>query len=457
MQIRTRLTYLFIIVVALILFISSIAIYFFSADYRKDDFYTRLSNKANNISKLLIEIEEVDATLLKTIEKDNPASLPEEKIIIYNYQDEVLYSSDENRTLNISPEILNKIRVEEEIRYKQGKYEVLGFLFADKFDRFVVVAAAVDIYGLKKLKNLRIVLSIVFGISIIFVFISGWIYSGRALKPISDVIEQVNNISITNLNVRVYEGNGKDEIAKLAHTFNKMLDRLESAFFMQKNLIANVSHELRTPLTAIIGQLEVAMMNERSNKEYKLAMNSALEDIKNLNQVSNKLLLLAQTSSETAAFNFLPIRIDDVIWQVRSELIRHNPEYRIKINLDEKLTDEKQLTIIGNKLLIKTCILNLIENGCKYNSKHELLINLTTKTNQIILQFIDEGIGIEPEDLVHIFEPFYRCNNALAIKGHGIGLSLVERILKLHGGNIEVSSKINQGTTFTISFPTPKF
>jgi len=457
MQIRKKLTYQFIVVVALILFLSSLAIYFFSADYRQEDFYNRLLNKANNTSKLLIEVEEVDANLLRRIEKDNPASLPDEKIIIFNYQDEVLYSSDEDHALKIDDVLLNRIRLSEEIRFRQGEYEVLGFLFTDKFDRFVVVAAAVDIYGLKKLKNLRIVLSIVFGMSIILVFISGWIYAGRALKPISRVIDQVNDITISSLNLRVYEGNGKDEIAKLANTFNKMLERLESAFKMQRNLIANASHELRTPLTAITGQIEVTLMNERTNEEYKNAITSALEDMRSLNSISNKLLLLAQTSSETSSFDFQPLRIDDVVWQARTELIKRNQNYRVNVSLNEELADAHQLTIIGNEQLIKTSMSNLIDNGCKYAPDHQVLVDISTKNNQLILQFIDHGIGIDSLDLKHIFEPFYRCKNALTIKGHGIGLSLVERIVKLHDGTMEVNSKIAEGTTFTISFPLQKF
>src|SRR5690606_36112016 len=128
---------------------------FLSADYRQDDFYNRLFNKATNTVKLLIEVEEVDADLLKRIDKDDPVSLPKEKIIIYNYKNETLYSSDEKRELKIDRELLDEIRLNGEFRYKQGEYQIIGFLFTDKYDRFAVIAGAVDIYGLKKLHNLR--------------------------------------------------------------------------------------------------------------------------------------------------------------------------------------------------------------------------------------------------------------------------------------------------------------
>ncbi|UXP32487.1 ATP-binding protein [Reichenbachiella agarivorans] len=452
MQIRNRLTYLFILVVAIILSLSSISIYFFSADYRRDDFYTRLLNKGTNIAKLLIEVEEVDANLLRKIEFDNPVNLPEEKIIIFNYQNEKLYSSDDEDLLGITPEMLDEIRLNEEIRFSKGQYEVLGFLFSDQYDRFVVFAAAVDIYGLKKLKNLQIVLLVVFGMSIVLVFISGWVFSGRVLKPISRVIEQVNDITITSLNLRVEEGNGKDEIAQLANTFNKMLDRLETAFKVQKNFIANASHELRTPLTAITGQLEVTLLKSRSNEEYLQSIQSALEDMKNLNNISNRLLLLAQTSSESQEVELKPLRIDDIVWQVRSELIKRNTTYQVDVSLDADLDDESQLTILGNEQLLKTAIINLMDNGCKYSPTHRVAISIEKDGDLLLLRFNDQGIGIDSNELKHVFEPFYRSKRAITYKGHGIGLSLVDRIIQLHKGRIEVESVLGQGTTFTIFF-----
>lgn len=452
MQIRRKLTYQFIVIVALLLLFSSCAIYFLSADYRQDDFYNRLFNKATNTVKLLIEVEEVDADLLKRIDKDNPVSLPKEKIIIYNYKNETLYSSDEKRELKIDRELLDEIRLNGEFRYKQGEYQIIGFLFTDKYDRFAVIAGAVDIYGLKKLHNLRNVLIAVCGIGILVMFLTGWIYAGRALKPISRVINEVDNISVTNLHQRVDEGNGQDEIAKLAATFNSLLDRLESAFKMQKNFIANASHELRTPLTAITGQLEVILMNERSAKVYRETIASVLEDIRSLNTTSNRLLLLAQASSESAASTLESLRVDDVIWQARNELIKRNPEYKVEVVMDENMDDHK-LTIPGNEQLVKTALLNLMDNGCKYSGEHEVKVTLKNTSTHFVVIFSDKGIGIEEKDLRNIFEPFYRARNVIRYKGHGIGLSLARRIVTLHKGEISVHSHPGEGSVFTVTFP----
>ncbi|MCK7462303.1 MAG: HAMP domain-containing protein [Sphingobacterium sp.] len=160
----------------------------------------------------------------------------------------------------------------------------------------------------------------------IIVFFAGRIFADRALQPVSNIIAQVNGISITNLNERIDEGNGTDELARLAGTFNGMLQRLESAFRIQKNFIANASHELRTPLTVISGQLEVILMKARENEEYRNTIISVLDDIKNLNNLSNRLLLLAQASSEIAEITFSPLRIDDTLWNARTEILKREKE-----------------------------------------------------------------------------------------------------------------------------------
>ncbi|HOX77030.1 MAG TPA: HAMP domain-containing sensor histidine kinase [Bacteroidales bacterium] len=453
MQIRARLTLQFITIVALTLLLAALAIYYFSEGHRKEDFFDRLNKKASNTAMLLIQFDEVDINLLKKMEADNPVSLPREKIIIYDYKDNIIYSTDEVSLFTIDKALLDNIRLNEEVRLKQGEYEILGFLFTHQYDRFVVIAGAVDIYGLKRMHNLRNILIIVVSISILLMLVSGWIYAGRALYPISRIISKGNEISITSLNLRLDEGNQKDEIAQLAGTFNKMLDRLETAFKSQKRFIANASHELRTPLTAITGQLEVLLMQDRTTEEYKRAVNSVLEDMKNLNSISNRLLLLAQASNDLSELNVKPIRIDETIWQCREELIRRNENNHIIVHLDNSLEDDAALTFMGDEQLVRTMIINLMDNGCKYSPDHTVEVTIGADQLQLLLTFTDRGIGIPEEDLAHVFEPFRRGQNAYPVKGHGIGLSLVERIVILHNGSIEVDSQPGEGTTFRVFLP----
>lgn len=457
MNIRAKLTLRFLSIVSLIFVLASVFIYGFMADYRKDSFYSRLLTKAESTAKLLIEVEEVDINLLKKIEKDNPTSLPNEKIIVYNKENEVLFSTDEENTLNPGKGILDSIRQKNEIRYTKGEYEIAGFSFRNRQDGLVVIAGATDIYGKSRMQYLKTTLLIVNVVSFLLFFITGWFFSGQALSPIQDVMNQVDKISLNKLNLRVNEGNGADEIARLAKTFNRMLERLELAFKIEKNFIANASHELRTPLTAITGQLEVNLMKERTAEEYKDVFQSVYDDIKNLNLVANRLLLLAQTTTEQKELHFTPVRIDEILWQAKADLKKLNPGYEVHISLKDEFADEAQLTVSGNEQLLKTALTNLADNGCKYSHKKEVMIQLFSRgEKEIVIEFHDRGIGISPEDLPRVFEPFYRGKNALSQRGHGIGLSLVKRIIAIHEGKVTAESSPEKGTVFTVTLATLK-
>ncbi len=453
MQIRDKLTFLFLLIVALIMGISSLAIYYLSAQYRREEFYDRISKKANNVAKLLIEVEEVDITLLSKLEENNPVRLPEEEILIFDNTDSILYKSEEPLKWIADSALLNKIQSEEELRFILNGKEMLGFLFADQHDRVIVIAGAKDIYGFRKMDNLRNVLIIVFGSALLFTFISGRIYASRMLAPISKVISQVDAIGITNLGNRVDEGNQKDEIAKLARTFNQMLSRLEDAFKLHKNFITNASHELRTPLTAITGRLEITLQKPRTDEEYRRTIDSVLEEMKNLNYLSNRLLLIAQASSENVQSSFTEVRVDELVWQSAAELQKRNPDYKIMVTFDENL-EERNLIVKGSEQLIKSAILNLMDNGCKYSDPPKVQVTVTPEGSQLRLEFIDKGIGIDEQDISLIFQPFHRGLNVANIKGHGIGLPLVQSIVHLHRGSLTLSSKKGQGTTFRLSFPT---
>ncbi|MEQ8686230.1 MAG: ATP-binding protein [Imperialibacter sp.] len=147
--------------------------------------------------------------------------------------------------------------------------------------------------------------------------------------------------------------------------------------------------------------------------------------------------------------------MDELIWQSAGELQKRNPSYKVAISFNEGLEDD-QLTIVGNEQLIKTALLNLMDNGCKYSDPHEVQVSVEPDKGQLVLTFRDFGIGIDEEEQELIFEPFHRGSNAQNIKGHGIGLSLVQRIVKLHEGTLTLMSKKGKGSTFTLTLPVKK-
>ena len=453
MQIRTRLTLQFLLSGGIIMIIASSAIYFSTAGFRTNDFYNQIRNSAVSTANLLFNEYEVDAKRVLRIEKDNPFKLHNARLAILNFNYDTIYRSDENSEIKINRGIFNQVKSGSRVAYKQDSYQVIGTLYFTNYDRFVIFSAAVDTEGAAHLNELKIILVFVCCLSFLLFFIVGWFYSGRAIKPISDVVKKVEEISIASLNLRVFEGNGTDEIGRLAKTFNKMLERLEDSFATQKNFIANASHELRTPLTSINGQLEVLMMKDRSAGEYKVQVQSVLDDIKSLIDLSNRLLLLARTSAENPMSLNNRIRIDEILWLAREEIKKYNPDYQINISLDNSLTDSDQMVIIGDDYLLKVAILNLMENGCKYSDNQSVDVRLSHFKQWIKVIFEDRGIGISGVDLRKVFEPFYRGSNASLVSGYGIGLSLSRQIIKSHNGKIELSSMVGKGTRVVVLLP----
>lgn len=453
MQIRTKLTLQFILLAGVIMLVSSVAVYYFSSDFRKEDFYNRLQSQSRSTARLILNPYQPDENLARMIENDNPANLQHKKIVILNSRDDIVYSSDTTGQIIINGSLLYRIRNEKMIRYKQGALEILGSMYTVNYTPFVVLAAAEDVDGLLHLRKLKLILIIVWFLSLILFYFAGWFYSGRALKPISDVVNKVDEITISSLNLRVPEGNGTDEIGRLAATFNRMLERLENSFAMQKNFISNASHELRTPLTSINGQIEVLLMHDRESDEYKSALYSVLDDIKSLINLSNKLLLIARTSAEGPSGFSKKVSIDEVVWQARDDIKRFNPDYHISIKLDNSLTDSGQMMVVGDDNLLKVAITNVIENACKYSPDNSVEITFTKNGKNLELVFRDNGIGIPEGELEVIFEHFRRGSNTLTIQGNGIGLSLAKQIITNHNGEITIRSKPDKGTTVTISLP----
>jgi len=454
MQIRARLTLQLLLSGGIILIIASITIYFFSANFRKQDFHERLRNKAISTANLFFVEYEVDAARFFRYHKDNQVSLHNEKMLIFNSKDDTIYNTDKSGAIKINKKIIKQIRTTRRFDETQGKYEVIGTLYVTNYDSLIIFAAATDDEGLMHFEKLRILLIAVSIVCLFLFFIIGWFSSARAIQPLSDVVKKMEDISVTSLNLRLIEGNQRDEIGRLTKTFNKMLERLEISFATEKNFIAHASHELRTPLTSINGQLEVLLMKDRSPDEYKLEVESVLSDIKSLIDLANRLLLLARTSAEGPMNLNKKIRIDEVLWQIKEEMKKFKSDYTINISMDTSLTDFDHMVVLGDGYLLKVAISNIVDNACKYSSNHTVQIRFHHIEKSIELEFEDKGIGISEEGLQKVFDPFYRGNNTFSISGHGIGLPLANQIIKNHNGEIMISSKVGKGTCVILKLPT---
>lgn len=452
MKIRTRLSLTFMGVVAAILLLFSCVVYATAEYFRQRDFYTRLSDKAKNTARLLLDEDEIDTRMLRIIERNNLTALPEEQINIYDQNSRIIYSTRDSSILK--PDAIQLIRKKKEVFFRRNKAEIVGFTYQHTRHEYVLTASAYDQYGIEEIGHLGTIMAVGLICSMALVGVVGWAYAGRSLRPISEVVQQVDQITASNLNQRVTAGNDQDEIAQLAQTFNLMLDRVQEGFEVQRNFVANASHELRTPLTIITGQIEVTLLKRRTVEEHEAKWKAALEVIQRMNKLTNNLLNLTLVSLEATPLKFSEVAIDEVIYQAAQMLMNRQPDYSVVFSFDGEIeTIQPSLTIAGNKSLLYSAFFNLMENGCKFSDKKRVDVVLGANIQGITIVFRDEGVGIAEEDIKNIYEPFFRAQNVKRIHGHGVGLPLTYRIIQLHHGQIEVDSELGRGTTFVVRLP----
>ena len=450
MTIRTQLTLLFSSIVSALLLIFCVVIYLESEFNRQREFKARLREEALTSAEILFGKEEISPDLLKLLDKNQMTVLTEEEIVVYDGKDSLIYESGTDY-LKTQAKILSKIRQEKELFIREDKREVLGLIYHNGKQNLVIIASAWDKYGFSEQQNLGLILAIGGILMVGMVFLAGWFFAGRSLKPIQNIIKSVDNISASQLDSRLDEGNQTDEIAQLAQRFNKMLDRLEKAFKLQRSFVSHASHELRTPLTAITGQIQVSLLANDNSQELKLMIQSVLEDVQQLNRLTNNLLDMTSIDSDNSQTNFKLVNLAEIAWQVRNILLKKNPKNQSIIQLDEK--SELLPEVRGNEALLYSAFLNLMENGVKFSSNQSIKVNFKINPKGVVIAFQNGGSIIPTHELSSIFESFRRGSNARNTKGHGVGLSLTQKIINLHQGKITVQSSENEGTTFTIILP----
>jgi two-component system sensor histidine kinase ArlS len=452
MNIKSSLTIKFTAIVAGILIAFSIFTYEFSEIFRRNEFTDRLKNVSKNVVINYLDKEELTPGILRLLYDKQINRFPQEKLIVADENYEVIFTSKPADDTQIS--LLKRLyREGNEFEQYSADTEYIAYIIPHNGVNFYVVSSALDIAGQEKLKFLRLILLILTLACIGLAAITGWYFSMQALKPIKDVISQVDTINESNLHQRVYEGNGKDEIANLAIVFNKMLGRIEKSFAFQKLFVANASHEFRTPLTVMKGQIEVLMLQKRSEQEYIAIFHSLLEDIQNLISLINGLAELASANADFPNISFTNVSILDVMMDTKEELVKRKPTFRITLEFGDFPEEEELIYTKGDFSLLKSVFTNLMDNACKFSGEGACNVKVIFEKLGIEITITDKGPGIKPSDLPHIFEPFFRSNETRQVPGYGIGLSLVKKTIELHKGTVSIHSETGSGTTVRVYLP----
>lgn len=455
MHVRIRITVLFGSIVFVLLALVCSAVFYFYYTNREHDIRRRLTNRAITTARLLQQPEVFDPRVLQKIDSSTTMTMKRKVMEVYTEEGQIIYrSSDQpNDTLSFDPAIFEQVKKKSPVYFFSGVKDAIAWRPADSTVNMVIVSAAYDEDGLIKLGQLKIILWLCFGGGVIAAFAAGYIFSERLLRPVRQITDDINDISARNLARRINTGKVRDEWFYLSDTLNQLLNRLQESFELQRRFIANASHELSTPLTAISSQLEVSLQKNREAGQYRGTMESVYQDVQYLSKLTQTLLEFAQASEDPGGLEIEQIRIDEILMQLPAALHKLNLQYSMVLSFEDLPEKEERLILAGNAELLFSAIKNLVSNACKYSADHKAWVRLSVEGEHIIITIRDKGKGIPKEDLPYIFQPFYRGANSWEESGFGLGLSLVSRIIKLHKGELSVSSTEGEGSIFTITLP----
>ena len=449
MKIKTKLSLLFTLVISLMLIALNFYIYSLSKSFASSDFFSRMRQRVYAAANVYLEEDEVSKKKFQEFQVKFLEKLSDEAIRFYDVRDQPAFIEDSAQPA-FPVSVIERTRNEKVYKNKDHGIYTYGIFYTDNQGDFVILISADDKSGDLKLKHLGNILILGFFINLIVLYFVGGIFTKRMLTPISDVITHVNSITDTNLDLRLNAGNGKDEFAELAITFNKMLERLGNSFKLQQSFVANASHELRTPLTSIIGNIEVLLSRQRSTDEYKLVLNTVLEEAERLHKLSDGLLNIAQASSDINTISMEQLRIDELLEESIKSVQNQMTESNMELYLENMPQNSDDLFVTGNRNLLSIAFVNIFENANKFSNNKNVKICLGNTPEMVIITITDSGIGIPEKDIEKIFQTFYRSENALSFNGSGVGLALCEKIINLHSGLLIIKSAIGKGTTVTI-------
>jgi heavy metal sensor kinase len=302
------------------------------------------------------------------------------------------------------------------------------------------------------LHRLLIILLITMPLALLASLGGGWFLAGRALRPVGAITQAAERIAGGDLTQRLTVPTAQDEIGRLAATFNAMIDRLEASFQQVRQFTSDASHELRTPLTVLKGETELALRRPRSSDDYRVVLESSLEEIDRMSRIVDELLFLSRADLGEIKMESRPVRLDHLFDDLKrqAEVLGYEQGVQIVTGLIEPAT------VAGDDMRLGELVLNLLDNAIKYSPPGgRVEMSLVTQDGMARLSVSDQGIGVAREEHAHIFDRFYRTDAARAHtkKGTGLGLAICQWIVDAHHGTIEVHSEPGKGSTLTVVLP----
>jgi two-component system sensor histidine kinase ArlS len=450
MKIQHKLTLNSSLVFGLVFTISSVLIYLNFIRSAERIFFEDLARTASLTAMFYLEEDELSTKDYDRIEKKFLTASADREIRLYDKAGKIHYGEADPDT-NITSKILKTIRAKNSYNFKIGNAFYYAIYYRDNQGSFsIIIQAKNPVLEAQENELIRILLiALIIGVTVIVVL--SYSLSRIAYSPVRHIIEQVKTIDMTGQKHTLTYQKTKDELEDLFKEFNWMLEKVYQNIQIQKNFISHASHELKSPLASIVGNLEVLLQKDREVQEYKNVSQNVLNDAGRLEKILQNLLVLAGLDQNHTE-KIKEERVDEILWEVLDSLAADYKTTGINLqwNLSEEYTELLEYQCVHIQIYI--ALYNLIENAAKFSSGKPVNITVENQNGHLFIKIEDKGIGINPQDLDHIKEPFYRGMNAVRTSGSGLGMTIAGKILENHNIRISIDSKVGSGTQIGLLF-----
>lgn len=451
MGIRKKILLYFSLTTISLTGIALFLIYTLFAEYREEEFQQRQKEKIKSTLFFLSEIKKADKELTEAIDRLTINDLYNEKLLIFNHKKELIYSSIDDTPIQYSKNILDKLSLDNEwFESKDEAYDVVGLYFQNDKNAYYGISKAYDKFGYSKLNYLKYILFSTFIIISVAVILIAYFLSKKITQPLISITQKISSYNFEGEYNPIEFEQSKNEIAILAHQFNRLMKRMNDVFSFQKHAIHHISHELKTPIAILVSNFERIEKETNIDKIQDLIKNQK-EDTKSLSDIINSLLEIAKAETGES-IEFDKIRIDELIFDVADELKNIYPDFQFSIEYVQT-EDENNLMLSANAHLLKAALMNLMLNSIHYSDDKKAKIIIGNKPESIEITFENNGAVITKNENQFLFQHFFRGENSKGKRGFGLGLVFVQKILALHNGNVSYHSRNSTSNIFTISLP----
>lgn len=453
MKIRNKILIYFSSTVITLSALSLVIVFILFSAHREEEFQQLQFSKIKHTIGLIEEFGKISEEVSYLLDKQDINDFYDEKMLIYDHNKKLIFSSIDSLEIEKSKSILNRLSVSNTwIETKEDGYDLIGVYIEHNAKGYYGISKAYDFYGYSKKDFLQKVLISIFVVIVLVVLLISFYLSNMIAKPISELTKKIADYDLSNEENQLLKlKTTTTELNNLSEKFNELLKRTNEAFKFQKYSIQHISHELKTPIAVLVSELE--KIEQQDNiEQIKTELHGQTQRAKSLGNIINVLLQISKIDAGQKITK-KTIRIDDILFNCIAEINTLFPNFNFEVHFTPDDFNEHILNVKANEPLIKQGFMNLLMNAVHYSDNQKAKVSFDGSSDTLTVIISNSGKTLAEEEQKFIFTHFFRGNNSQYQQGFGLGLVLAQRIFAIHNTVIKYDSKGKSDNAFSVKFP----